>query len=186
MHVSVLPKNLQGLPFETWAHFHSSTWCSSTSLFSFSLLHLVWWNLSDEIPFTSFPFIKSSLSELGLPSSRKPSYAHCSGLLGCPTSHHSFFFSIIPQLFSALTSLPVNMQWPWRQPLLYLSFCAPSPSQPWWESARPQPGSLCLLLLPKGHSFWYHSLKNYILAVFTSEFPSFTTPHLRYWLFNSW
>lgn len=67
--------------------------------------------------------------------------------------HITHFFSIIPQLFSALTSLPGNMQWPCRQPLLYVSFCAPPPSQPWWESARPQPGSLCLLLLPKGHPF---------------------------------
>lgn len=61
MNVNFLPKkNLQGLPFQTWAHFHSSAWhsstCPTTGFFSFSLLHLN--SLSDKIPFISSSFIK--------------------------------------------------------------------------------------------------------------------------------
>ena len=37
-------KTLQELPFQTWTHVHSSAWyssiCTTTSLFSFSLMHL--------------------------------------------------------------------------------------------------------------------------------------------------
>lgn len=148
-NVNVLSKNLQGLPCQTWVHFHSSTWRSSastaTTFFSFSLLLLH--GLSDEVPFLSPPFIKSSLPGLGPLSSSKLSWAYYLGLFGTLPSI-LILFSTIPQLLSGLTSPPVKSPWPWWPALLslLLLLLPPHPS-PWSWALR-------LLFLPKSHSFW--------------------------------
>ena len=85
MKVNFLPKKSTGAPFQTWPHFHSSAWCSSTcaatSLFSFPLLHLNGFLM--EFPLAPRP--SSNPPFPGPPSSRKLSPAHCSSFLGTPT-----------------------------------------------------------------------------------------------------
>lgn len=128
--------------------------------------------LSDKIPFTPSSFIKSSLPGLSPSSSKKLSCARCSGLVGTPTWHHSF----CSQPFSNSSSASPLLQL--RSRGLEGRLCSTSPfvphphPSPWSESLR-------LLLLPKRHSFDNVLKKLHPHSVY-SEFPSLTTPHLRY------
>lgn len=182
MTVSLLPKNLQGLPFQTWTLFHSSAWlssiCTTNSLFSFRLLHFH--SLSDKIPFTSSPFVKPSLPGLGPPSPRKlfylmPTVHVCLQLL-LSIIHLLLNYSPLP--FQPHLS-PVKVQWPWREALIHFSFCAPSPSQPLVRvSLPPAPSKEPFLEIMFFQNLYLHSVH--------SEFPSYITPDFRYWLFSSW
>lgn len=108
-------------------------------------------SLADEIPFTSFPLMKSSLPELGLPPGSFP-VPTAPLLLDLRLHITHFVLDHSPAPFQPhLSSSQFAVALKATSPLLLL--LCPIPSQPWSKLAHPQPGSFYLLLFPKGHAF---------------------------------
>lgn len=94
----------------------------------------------------------------------------------------------LPQLLSRLISPSGNMQWPWRQALFFLSFCALSPPQPLIRvSLPPAPSQEPFLLVMFSQKAHPHSvylrvpeLHHASFTVLTFQFPiNYSAAHFQ-------